>query len=548
KSLLIKLLLIVAPVFVIAWIFTFSSPLRDLFWGKMIETRENIADDSGSSSGEKNTLEDNVEKIVNSLSQEQMAGQLLMVGFDGKEPDYYVCRMINLRYVGGVVLFGRNIESKEQVTKLNNQLQKMSLAKVNLPLFIAVDQEGGPVNRFKGLITESPGPSSLGKLSGDDIAMYARDTAKELKAMGINVNLAPVLDVADNKSIMAGRAYGDDPSIVAKAGVAAMGGYKNGGIIPCAKHFPGLGLAVQDTHATSTKINSNMETLIKRDFIPFHEAIQNGVEMILINHAVYPALDSQNPASLSYTIQTDILRGMLGYRGLILSDDLEMEASESMGTIGQNAVRAFKAGADIVLVCHTPEKQREAYEALLAAIKSGEISEERLKLVLEATNDGYWDWNISTGKAYFSPRYYTMLCYEPDDFPADYKNLKSLIHSHDVEKTIDSVNKHFKNKEDYLTIEYRIKAKSGEWKWIKVRGKVVEWDKEGNPVRMVGTNTDINEQKEGERKLRSSEEKFSKAFNTSPDAMSITRLSDGTFLEINHGFTKLHGYTSDEIT
>lgn len=388
KSLLIKVLLTTVAIFALASILIFFSPLKDRFWGKTIETRETIqkgaiADKSSSSSGEKNNLEDEVEKIVNSLSQEQMAGQLLMIGFDGKEPDYYVSRMINLRYVGGVVLFGRNIETKEQVTKLNNQLQKMSLAKVNLPVFIAVDQEGGPVNRFKGLITKSPDPPSLGKLSGDDVSTYALKTGQELKPMGINVNLAPVLDVADSRSIMAGRAYGDDPDIVATAGVAAISGYKNSGIIPCAKHFPGLGLAVQDTHATSTRINSNLDALNKRDFIPFRKAIQNGVEMIIINHAVYPAIDSQNPASLSYTIQTGILRGMLGYQGLILTDDLEMEAAESAGSIGPNAVKAIKAGADIVMVCHTPEKQREAYEALLAAIKSGEISNERLKDTLK---------------------------------------------------------------------------------------------------------------------------------------------------------------------
>jgi len=176
------------------------------------------------------------------------------------------------------------------------------------------------------------------------------------------------------------------------------------------------------------------------------------------------------------------------------------------------------------------------------------VSEERLKLVLEATNDGYWDWNIATGTAYFSPRYYTMLCYEPDEFAPDYENWIKLIHRQDREEIINKLNKHFKNKEDFLTIEYRIKTKSGEWKWIRGRGKVVERDKDGNSVRMVGTNTDITEQKEGERKLRLSEEKFFKAFNTSPDSMSITRLSDGKFLEINRGFIKLHGYTQDEVT
>lgn len=377
----VKLLLITAVVFFAAWIVLFLSPLRNLFWGKVISNNQDIVD-NGSIYEEKDNPKDRVEEVVNSLSEEQMAGQLLMIGFSGKEPDYYVSQMINLS-VGGVVLYARNIDTREQVTKLNSQLQEMSLAKVNLPLFIAVDQEGGPVSRLKGLITESPAPTSLGKLSGDEITKAARDTAKEMKALGINVNLAPVLDVADIKSIMAGRTYGEDQAIVAEAGVAAITGYKSGGIIPCAKHFPGLGSSVQDTHITSTKINSNLDTLIRRDIIPFRKAIQYGVEMILVNHAVYPALDSQNPASFSHTILTDILCNMLGYQGLILSDDLEMEASEAQGSIGQNAVRAIKAGADIVLVCHTPEKQKEAYDALLAAIKSGEISQEGLKDTLK---------------------------------------------------------------------------------------------------------------------------------------------------------------------
>lgn len=356
-------------------------PFNDLWLGNMIENLKNIANND-TVNGEKNKPADKVEEIINSLSQEQMAGQLLMVGFDGKEPDYYVSRMLNLRYVGGVILFGRNIETKEQVTRLNDQLQQMSLANVNLPLYIAVDQEGGPVNRFNGIIKGHPNPSGFGQLTSDEVTMYMQETAKELKAMGINVNLAPVLDVADRKSIMFGRSYGDDPNVVAEAGVAAINGYKNGGIIPCAKHFPGLGLAVQDTHATSTYINSNLDSLYKRDLFPFRMAIQNGVEMILVTHAIYPALDANNPASLSYIIQTGILRGMLGYQGLILSDDLEMRASVSEGSIGQNAVRAIQAGADIVLVCHTPEKQEEAYDAVLSAIKSGEISSEQLKETL----------------------------------------------------------------------------------------------------------------------------------------------------------------------
>ncbi|KLU63713.1 beta-hexosaminidase A precursor [Desulfosporosinus acididurans] len=387
KLLLIKLLTIIIGIFALSCTLIFFSPLKNIY-DKKIETGGTVAvnsksgtvsDNKASSSGQRNNPEDEVDKIVDSLTPEQMAGQMLMVGFDGLKPDYYISRMINLRYVGGVVLYGRNIKTKGQVTELDDQLQKMSLAKDNLPLFISVDQEGGLVDRFKGLISETPDPPNLGKLSADEVSNYALKTGEELKPMGINVNLAPVLAVAGSNSIMLGRAYGDDPNIVAKTAVAAITGYKNSGIIPCAKHFPGLGLSLQDTHTTSTVINSSLDALNKRDLIPFRAAIQDGVEMIMVNHAIYPALDPQNPASLSYTIQTDILRDKLGYKGLILTDDLEMAAAEAEGSVGQNAVKAVKAGADIVLVCQTPEKQKEAYDALLAAIKSGEISQQRLK-------------------------------------------------------------------------------------------------------------------------------------------------------------------------
>lgn len=358
----------------------FFEPFRNLICGQKYMAKQNADNNKVTVNKDKeDDLNESIAKAVDSLSQEQLTGQLLMVGFNGKVPDNNVEQMINLRYAGGIILYGRNIETKGQLTELISELQKMSLTKLNLPLFIAVDQEGGPVSRLKGLITEFPAPSNLGKLSGDEVALVAQTTAKELKSIGINVNLAPVLDVADNKSIMAGRAYGGDPSVVAEKGVAAVNGYQQGGIIACGKHFPGLGSAVQDTHTVSIKISSNLDSLNKRDLIPFRQAIQNGIKMILVSHAVYPALDSQNPASLSYIIQTGILRNMLDYQGLILSDDLEMAAAESAGTVGQNAVRAIKAGADIVLVCHTPEKQKKAYEALLSAVKSGEISQERLK-------------------------------------------------------------------------------------------------------------------------------------------------------------------------
>lgn len=320
-----------------------------------------------------------LEQIINAMTPEEMAGQLMMVGFSGKEPDYYITRMIKLRHVGGVILYSRNIKSAVQVEKLTGELQKMAADNKDLPLFIAVDQEGGEVDRFKGIIS-TPSPSYLGKIASPDaVESSAQETAERLSALGINVNLAPVMDVAWPKSTMALRAYGRDPLLVAELGAAAIRGYKRGGVIPCAKHFPGLGRAVTDPHQKPVEIAVDLATLEKSDLVPFKRAIEEKVEMMMVSHALYPALDAQNPASFSPTIQYTLLRKTLGYQGLILSDDLEMRAAASRDPVGRLAVEAVKAGADMVLICHTPEKQREAYDALLAAIKSGDIERNRLK-------------------------------------------------------------------------------------------------------------------------------------------------------------------------
>lgn len=196
-------------------------------------------------------------------------------------------------------------------------------------------------------------------------------------------NEGRVVDVAYPKSIMTLRSYGSNPQLVAELGAAAIEGYQKGGIIPCAKHFPGLGRALADPHQKPVEIAVDLAMLEQTDLIPFKRAIEKKVEMIMVNHALYPALDAKNPASFSPTLQNTLLRKTFGYQGLILSDDLEMKAAISRASIGRMAVEAIKAGTDLVLICHTPEKQKEVYDALLAAIKSGEIEENRLRASLK---------------------------------------------------------------------------------------------------------------------------------------------------------------------
>jgi beta-N-acetylhexosaminidase len=325
------------------------------------------------------SFEESLDREIKSMTMEEKAGQLLIVGFSGYEPDYYINRMINLRHIGGVILFSRNIKDPVQVGSLANKLQALAKSNRDPSLFIAVDQEWGEINRFKEGITLFPGSNSLGKIaSAKDVYTAANDTAKELKAIGINVNFAPVVDLAFKNGVMYNRSYGKDPQLVANLGEASILGSRNGGIIPAVKHFPGLGRAMFDPHQGAVKIDTDLFVLNKTDLIPFKQALKANIEMVMVSNALYPKIDAKNPACFSYPILTDLLRHTMGYKGIIVTDDLEMGAALSQDSVGRLAVKAINAGADIVLVCHTPEKQREAYEALLSAIKRKEISKKRL--------------------------------------------------------------------------------------------------------------------------------------------------------------------------
>lgn len=330
------------------------------------------------------TFDSRVEQIADAMSAEEMVGQLLIIGIPGTQMEADVAEMINLRQIGGVTLFSRNIDNPRQVAQLNHNLQRVAAANKNMPLFIAIDQEGGEVDRFQDKITGFPAPWQLGALASPDaVRTSARVVATELRAMGINVNFAPVVDVAWDKSIMLKRSFGDDANLVATLAAAAVTGHREGGVISCAKHFPGLGRAVDDPHDGPVEIKVDLASLIKSDLVPYQRMGQDHLEIIMVGHALYPALDQQNPASVSPVVLQTLLRETLGFNGLIITDDLEMGALLVRDTVGNLAVQAVKAGVDLVLVCHTKEKQIEAYESLVAAVHNGEIDREQLKTSLK---------------------------------------------------------------------------------------------------------------------------------------------------------------------
>lgn len=321
------------------------------------------------------------EQLVAAMPLEEKIGQMMMVGFEGLEPSAEIISAIQEKHIGAVILFGRNIDSHEQVANTNAALQAHA-AQVNQPvkLMIAVDQEGGATRRFTDIGPYYSEPM-IGEMGGDAAPAAAQQqassAARDLKKLGFNTNLAPVVDVSDGwGSIMDVRSYGTDAELVAELGGMAVRGYNNATTISCPKHFPGHGSADGDSEDGLPTVDLSLEVFEQSEFPPFQKVIEEGAPMIMVAHLVVPALDATGtPASLSRPIVFDLLRTKLAFPGVIISDDLEMGAiTENMG-VGAAAVAAVAAGNDMIIVAHTTTNQLEAYEALLAAVKSGQLKE-----------------------------------------------------------------------------------------------------------------------------------------------------------------------------
>lgn len=337
---------------------------------------EQVIQDKQQIKQENLTIDEKVDKIVESMSQTEKLGQMVMIGIQGTKVDDDSLYMLNQYHMGGVILFDRNMESPEQVKQLTSDLQAQSNEKV--PLFIGIDEEGGDVVRMAEKLTPPPSQKEIGATGDIEQAKtWAIKTAKSLKDMGINVNFAPVADVGSNDK----RSYSTDTNTVIDFVRAATKGYQQENIIYSLKHFPGIGKGRVDSHVDSSSIDVAKEVLMTEDIIPFKTIIDENDPndyFILVSHLKYPALDEEYPASLSSKIMTDLLRNELGYKGIIITDDMEMGAVANHNDFRSIGVNAVKAGADIVLVCHEYEHQQEVYLGLLDAVNSGEISQERI--------------------------------------------------------------------------------------------------------------------------------------------------------------------------
>lgn len=300
---------------------------------------------------------------------------MIVSGFEGTSLNTRTEELIVEQGIGGLILFERNYKNPDQLRRLIADLQSLTADNVEIPpLFISVDQEGGRVARLGEPFTQFPPMSCLGQANSDDLAYrFGLAMGREMHAVGINMDYAPVLDVHSNPDnpVIGHRALSSDPEKVARLGAEVIRGFYDAGVIPVGKHFPGHGDTSHDSHLTLPRVERTRESLEQTELIPFAHAIKQGLEVIMTAHVVYPAWDAECPATFSRSIINDVLRNSLHFDGLIMSDDLEMQAIEdkleSIPELGT------KVSIDVFLICHDLEKVNALQDSMIHGIESGKI-------------------------------------------------------------------------------------------------------------------------------------------------------------------------------
>ncbi|MFO7714037.1 glycoside hydrolase family 3 N-terminal domain-containing protein [Desulfosarcina sp.] len=331
------------------------------------------------------------------LSKEVMAGQRLMVGFDGTGFNDDLKFLIGCLRVGGLILFSRNLDTPAQIRQLCRECQEYAGRCGLPPLFISIDQEGGQVARLKPPFSQFRGNPAM--KHPRDAVQFARVTAKELKDMGINMNMSPVLDVVPQglNSIMAGRAFGSDPAWVSTMGMTVIDHLQQCGVMAVAKHFPGIGRTVVDSHLALPDLDTEKDDLTGFDLIPFKAAIAGNVAGIMLSHIRYTGIDPIWPASLSPAITKDLLRLEMGYQGVVMTDDLDMGAIKPSHPIDTAIGQIMAADVDIALICHKGPDIEAACEKIRKSLvdepdlrQMGQRSVERILRLKNTYLAGSW--------------------------------------------------------------------------------------------------------------------------------------------------------------
>ena len=321
------------------------------------------------------------------MTVKQMLGQKLIFGFHGTSLSGEFKALIREYRIGNVILFLRNIESAEQMQRLCAEIQELILEVTGYPAFIVIDQEGGIVSRLPEDAVTVPSAMTVAASGDPETAARAAEiTIRQLKGLGANFNMAPVLDVNTNprNPVIGVRSFGDDPRKAAAFGEASVRAYEGTGIYCCGKHFPGHGDTNVDSHLGLPRIDKTLKQLEETELVPFRRCIEAGIPAIMSSHILFPQIEPDNvPGTMSRRIITGLLKEKLGFRGLVFSDCMEMRAIQKYYGTAAGTVAAFKAGVDLAELSKTPELMRETARAVNEAAAAGEFNLEEIRESVE---------------------------------------------------------------------------------------------------------------------------------------------------------------------
>jgi len=309
-------------------------------------------------------------------------GQLFILSFPGREPPAPFLDFLEEEQIGGVILFEKNCPTYSQARE---NIGKICLQFQSVPPLIAIDQEGGPVCRLRGVPAEFKAAADYGKL--DNVERFREDYNRAvvmMTSLGINLNLAPVADIFlnENNECLSGRCFGRDPQTVAKFVRTSVAVAHSHGMLSCLKHFPGFGAAEIDPHEAIATAGYDRLLWGQRERVPFAAGVEAGTDVIMTTHMIAEQLDSRI-ATASDKIISVLIRDVLGFDGPVITDDLAMKGADGMGNYGERAVAAFMAGHDLLLFCHDYEAAIEAFEYFVGAVRAGEIPAERVHASLD---------------------------------------------------------------------------------------------------------------------------------------------------------------------
>ena len=322
---------------------------------------------------------DEIEELIENMTLEEKIGQLFIFGLNGDKIDKNAIDLIEKHYIGGFIFFKENIKSPEQTIELLNNLKEINRDNP-IPLFLAIDEEGGRVSRLPKEFPKMPAAKTIGNINNKDLSFqYGKILGMRIKTLGFNMDFAPVMDINSNPKnpVIGDRAFGNSIDLVVNNSIETMKGINSKNIISVIKHFPGHGDTTMDSHVDIPIIDKNLGELESLELVPFAKAIENGADSVMIGHILFPELDDK-PATLSSKIIKDLLREKLNFNGVVISDDLNMGAIVKNYSMEEAVIEFLKADGDIALICHGGDEEYKIFDIIKSEVQNGNISVEEI--------------------------------------------------------------------------------------------------------------------------------------------------------------------------